>query len=222
MKVLLVYYHPEEKSFNHALFEAARQTLAEKNYELQISDLTAMDFNPVSGRDAYLKVKDPVCFKQQIEELYATETDSFAPFIAEEQNKILWCDLMILQFPLWWFGMPAVIKGWFDRCFAMGKFYRHDQIYEKGIKSGSRALLSITTGGPHEAYVRGGLNGDIHGVLRPIQRGCLEFVGFRVLEPNVVYSPAHISPEERQLELCRYAERLKCIEMEKTISAGIY
>lgn len=222
MKVFLVYYHPEEKSFNHAMFETAQRAFAQRGDTVEVSDLAEMKFNPVAGRDAYLTVKDPICFKQQIEELYATEHDSFAPFIAEEQRKILWCDLMVLQFPLWWFGMPAVLKGWCDRVFAMGKLYRGDMLYDSGAKKGCKAMLSTTTGAPHDAYRPGGMNGDINGILRPIHRGRLEFLGFEVLAPQIVYAPAHISREEREDELRKYAERIKNIDKDPRYDVGTF
>jgi NAD(P)H dehydrogenase (quinone) len=53
-------------------------------------------------------------------------------------------------------------------------------------------MLSLTTGGPQEAYQPDGFNGDIHAILRPIHRGMLEFTGFSVLQPQIVYTPAHL------------------------------
>jgi hypothetical protein len=81
------------------------------------------------------------------------------------------CDLMIWQFPLWWFGVPAILKGWVDRVFAMGRTYGGERFYENGVFKGKRALLSVTTGGPEAVYQKGGWNGDIQAILRPIQRG---------------------------------------------------
>ena len=94
---------------------------------------------------------------------------------------------MIWQFPLWWFSVPGILKGWVDKVFAFNRVYGRGRFYEKGLFRGKRALLSLTTGGSGEAaYQPGGFNGDINGVLRPIQRGMLEFVGFDVLKPQIV------------------------------------
>ena len=79
-----------------------------------------MNFDPVSGRRNFKTVQNPEYFKQQIEETYATENAGFSDDVENELKKIEWCDLMIWQFPLWWFGVPAVMKGWVDRVFAMG------------------------------------------------------------------------------------------------------
>lgn len=220
MRVFVVFAHPEPRSFNGALFRTAVESLEAADHELQISDLYADGFNPISGRHNFTDVRDPGYFKQQLEELHATEVHGFAPSIEAELSKLEWCDLMIWQFPLWWFGLPAVLKGWVDRVFAMGRTYGGGRFYEDGVFRGKRAFLSLTTGGAVAAYERGGFNGDIEVVLRPIQRGMLRFVGFQVLAPNIVFGPAHQSDEELRTALGAYAKRLRCIESEPPIDVG--
>jgi NAD(P)H dehydrogenase (quinone) len=222
MKTLLVYWHPEEKSFNASMRDIAIRVLGELRHELQVSDLHAMNFDPVSDRRNFTSVKDDGYFKQQIEEMYATEVNGFAPEIATEQEKIAWCDLMIWQFPLTWFHLPAVLKGWFDRVFAMGKTYGGGKFYANGVFRGKRAMLSLTTGGAREAYLTGGFNGDIMGILRPIHRGMLEFTGFSVLAPHIVYGPAHLGDGQRKEELQNYATRLAGLVHEQPIEVGAY
>lgn len=222
MNVFLLLAHPEPKSFNGAMYETARETLEAAGHELQVSDLYRMGFDPVSSRSNFTSVKDPDCFKQQIEELHATEQGGFSAELVTEMEKIEGCDLMIWQFPLWWFGLPAILKGWVDRVFAMGRLYGGGRLYDEGVLKGKRAMLSLTTGGPREAYERGGFNGDIDGILRPIQRGVLEFCGLSVLAPHVVYAPVRASHEEREAVLATYAERLRALESEAPIDVGLY
>ena len=129
---------------------------------------------------------------------------------------------MIWQFPLWWFGLPGILKGWVDRVFAMGRTYGGGKIYADGVFKGKRALLSLTTGGPAPAYVKGGFNGDIHAILRPIQRGMLQFVGFEVVAPQIVYGPVRLEEGRRAELLAGYAERLNNIAGEPPFDVGIY
>src|SRR5229473_3138426 len=112
MKILIIYAHPEPKSMNGAMFSSAIDTLTNAGHEVKVSDLYAMQFNPVSDRANFTTVNDPVFFKQQLEEVYAAQLNGFAASIEEEQQKVEWCDLMIWQFPLWWFSVPAILKGW--------------------------------------------------------------------------------------------------------------
>jgi NAD(P)H dehydrogenase (quinone) len=222
MKILIVLAHPEHQSFNGAMFRTAVETLSKEGHEVKTSDLHAMAFDPVSGRHNFLAAKDSDYFKQQIEEMHATETYGFAEDIETEIQKLEWCDLMIWQFPLWWFGLPGILKGWVDRVFAMGRTYGGDRIYANGVFKGKRALLSLTTGGPVPAYLKGGFNGDIHAILRPVQRGMLQFVGFEVLAPQIAYGPARLQQAQRFELLAAYAERLKTVAGEPPYDVGIY
>ena len=222
MNILLVYWHPEPLSFNAAMRDTAVHKLTASENQVQLSDLQQMNFDPVSDRRNFTGVKDPAYFKQQIEELHATEVDGFVTELSAEMEKLEWCDLMIWQFPLWWFGLPGVFKGWVDRVFAMGRIYGGGKIYQTGVMRGKRALLSLTTGGPEEAYRADGFNGDMMGILRPIHRGMLEFVGFDVLRPHVVYAPVRMSDAERRAELDKYADRLGNLEHESPIDVGRY
>ena len=222
MKVLIVHAHPEPQSFSGSLFTTAVETLRATGNTVQVSDLYSMKFDPISDRRNFTSEKDPQYFKQQIEEMYASETGGFSPDLLTEMEKVEWCDLMIWQFPLWWFSVPAILKGWYDRVFAMGRFYGKSHIYETGVMKGKKALLSLTTGGACEHYTADGFNGDIHGILRPIQRGMLEFTGFSVLAPQVFYSPAHKSQDERVTEMASYCNRLKQIDSENPVTVGRY
>jgi NAD(P)H dehydrogenase (quinone) len=87
---------------------------------------------------------------------------------------------------------------------------------------GKRALLSLKTGGGNSHYEKGGWNGDIHSILRPIQRGILQFTGFSVLSPHIVDGPAHRDLAGRMKELERYAARLQQIEQEEPYDVGHY
>jgi NAD(P)H dehydrogenase (quinone) len=222
MNILIVYAHPEPQSFNGALLRTAVATLQAAGHAVQVSDLYASGFEPVSDRRNFTTVRDAQFFKQQQEELYATEHQGFAPRIEAELQKLEWCDVMIWQFPLWWFSVPAALKGWVDRVFAMGRAYGAGRLYEDGPFRGKRALLSLTTGGNEAAYLPGGLQGDLAGILRPIHRGMLQFTGFTVLPPQVVYAPARMSAEERAAALADWALRLQTLAQEEPLEVGAY
>jgi NAD(P)H dehydrogenase (quinone) len=217
LKVFIVHAHPEPRSFNGALTVTAQETLEGEGHEVRISDLYAMRWDPVSSRENFTIVKDPDYYRQQVEELNASELDGFVPAIQNEMDKLVWCDALILRFPLWWFGMPAILKGWVDRVFAMGVVYGGGAWYDHGVFAGKRALLSITTGGPEALYAKDGLNGDIHQILDPVNRGILRFVGFDVLPPYIAYAPAHADDGMRRAYLQEWRERLLSIETTKPI-----
>ncbi|ASZ14174.1 NAD(P)H-dependent oxidoreductase [Chitinophaga pendula] len=222
MKVLIVLAHPEPQSFNAAMYRTAVQAVEAAGHEVKVSDLNQQAFYAVSDRSNFKSAKDAQFLKLQLEETYATSTRTFSPGLEAEIQKVEWCDLMIWQFPLWWFGLPAILKGWVDRVFAMGRAYGDGHVYEHGLFRGKKALLSLTTGGGVADYESTGLNGDMQGILRPIHRGILEFTGFEVLQPQLVYGPARLTEEERRRELDNWTSRLQQITTETAIQVGMY
>jgi NAD(P)H dehydrogenase (quinone) len=222
MNVFIVHAHAEPASFNGAALDVACAALADAGHDVVVSDLYAMGFDPVSGRHNFTGAWDDGYFKQQAEETHASQTGGFAPDIEAEIEKIEACDLMIWQFPLWWFGLPGILKGWVDRVFVMGRVYGHGRMYETGVFRGKRALLSLTTGGPAAVYGPDGRNGDIDAILRPIQRGMLQFTGFSVLAPHIVFGPAHLDDDARMAALMGWRARLAGIDREGPIDPGRY
>jgi NAD(P)H dehydrogenase (quinone) len=141
------------------------------------------------------------------EALLAAGHDGFAPEIKAEQDKLFWCDALIFQFPLWWFGLPAILKGWVDRVFASGgRIYGGGKWYDRGVFAGKRAMCALTIGGSPPIYSEHGLNGPMAAILFPINHGMFYFTGFTVIEPFLVHAPVRMSDPERAAELARYRE----------------
>jgi NAD(P)H dehydrogenase (quinone) len=212
MRVLIVHAHAEAKSFNAALTEQAIATLTSEGHEVRVSDLYQMRFDPISDRRNFTTVRDADFLKQQWEEDYATEHDGFTPELQAEIEKVEWCDVLIFQFPLWWFGLPAILKGWVDRVFAFKRVYGRGRLYENAAFAGKRALVSLTTGGIGTMYTATGLHGEMEKVLFPIHHGMLAFTGFTVLPPFLSYAVAHGSEADRAEQLRAWDARLRALE----------
>lgn len=209
MRVFIVHAHPEPQSFNGAMTREASAALTAAGHDVVVSDLYAMGFNPVSDRRNFTTVADGGYFRQQGEEAHAAQHDGFAADLQAEMDKLFWCDALILQFPLWWFGLPAILKGWVDRVFASGgRIYGGGKWYDRGVFAGKRAMCALTIGGPASMYSAHGLNGPIGDILFPINHGMLAFTGFTVIEPFLVHAPVRIGAEERAAHLARYRERV--------------
>jgi NAD(P)H dehydrogenase (quinone) len=208
MNVLIVYAHSEPKSFTAAMKNLAVETLTRSGHAVRLSDLYAMQFAPAGGPGDSLRLSDEKFFNYLTEQAHASATGLFAPDVAAEMEKVVWADFLILQFPLWWFSLPAILKGWIDRAFAIGFAYDIDRAYEQGPFRGNCAMLAFTTGGPPAVYGPGGTHGSLDDLLFPIQHGMLYFVGMEVLPPFVAYAVERCSPEERASALSADRERL--------------
>ncbi|XP_062033892.1 NAD(P)H dehydrogenase [quinone] 1 [Lepus europaeus] len=211
-KALIVLAHAERTSFNYAMKEAAVEALKRTGWEVAESDLYAMNFNPVlSRKDITGKLKDPENFQYPAESTLAYKEGRLSPDIVAEQKKLQAADLVVFQFPLQWFGVPAILKGWYERVL-IGEFaYTYASMYDKGPFRKKKALLSITTGGSGSMYSLQGIHGDMNIILWPIQSGILHFCGFQVLEPQLTYSIGHTPEDARVQILQRWKERLGSI-----------
>lgn len=218
MRVFIVHAHHEPTSFNAAMTREAVAALSEARHEVVVSDLHAMRFDPVSDRRNFVTIADPERLQQQKEEAHASAHDGYAPELQAEMDKLAWCDALVFQFPLWWLGMPAILKGWVDRVFAVGRAYGGGRWFDGGVHAGRRAMCAITVGGPQPVYSEAGIYGPIETILYPIHRGIFGFTGFTVIEPFVVYGPGRISHEERLAWLARYRARMLALENAPTIA----
>ncbi len=217
-KVLIIHAHPESQSFCSSLKNIAISHCQEQGIEVKVSDLYAMGFNPVGGKDDFTQIQNPDFFKYQMEQVNAFQNKLFVPEVQEEMDKLEWCDTLIFNFPLWWFGLPAILKGWVDRVFAMGLVYGAGKgVYDNGAYKNKTAFLCLTTGGPEMAYGDSGKNGDLNNILYPIQHGMFYFAGMTVLPPFISFSPARITDEERKIQLELYKTYLENITTLKPI-----
>lgn len=212
-KVLIIHAHPEPKSFNMALMNCTKEFFEANGDSVKVSDLYAMNFDPVGGKHDFTEIANPEFFKYQQEQVHAFVNGHFVPGLKEEMEKLEWCNILIFVFPLWWFGMPAILKGWVDRVFAMGFVYGAGKgVYENGVYPEKTAFAIVTTGGPEVAYGAGGKNGDIIKILFPLHHGIYYFAGMTALPPFVSFAPARSSEEELSGELERMRHYLSELE----------
>lgn len=185
MKVLMVLAHPERHSFNGALTDAAVAELQAQGHEVLVDDLYGEGFDPVERADFYPR-RDPSTFAPLTEQRRHYEGGGLPDDVSREIRRLEWADLLILQFPLWWHAQPAILKGWFDRVLVYGGLYSGQRRYDRGHFRGCRAICSVTTGSPEQAFLPFGRAGNMVEWLWPIHSS-LYYVGYDVLPPQVSY-----------------------------------
>jgi NAD(P)H dehydrogenase (quinone) len=205
VRLLIIYAHPDTDSYSRRMRDTVIEAARGVGHAVELSDLYAMQFNPVPGWHDFRGGPGEGFFSYTQEQLKASQTGSFAPDIAAEQAKLTECDALILIFPLWWYGLPAIMKGWVDRVFAAGFAYGNGRWFARGPFFGKRAMLVLSTGGRASAYGTDGLQGDIHAILWPIHRGILQYTGFGVLPPFVAFAA---DDAERTALLAALADRV--------------
>ncbi len=197
MNILLVHAHPERTSVTHRLVESALDVLTEQGHEVEQSDLYAMRWKAVFDAEDFPARLDPRRLSFIDESRHAYAGGRQTADVENEQRKLRAADAVILHFPLWWFGMPAIMKGWIDRVWAYGLAYGYRSAgnahrYGEGGFAGKRALLAVAVGGPAIDYSPRGINGPLEQLLFPITHGTLFFPGMQVLPTFAVYGAAAI------------------------------
>ena len=186
MHALIVHCHPEPASFNAALTEVAGTTLRQAGFTVEISDLYRAGFDPCECPGHYRNREDPGVFFALGEQRHAFRTDTLPEDVRREIARLDRADLVILQFPIWWHGCPAMLKGWFDRVFVNGGLYTSSMRYERGYFTGRRAICSVTSGAPGIAFGPRSRAGDIDRILWSTHYS-FHYMGFLVLPPFVAF-----------------------------------
>jgi NAD(P)H dehydrogenase (quinone) len=197
MNVLIIYAHPAPSSLNGALKDYAVRHLQAAGHAVQVSDLYAMQWKPTL----------------EAGEQPGTE-------VLREQEKLLWADTVIFQFPLWWFSMPAIMKGWVERVFTHGFGYgvgehsdrRWGNRYGEGTLAGKRAMLMVTAGGWESHYSARGINGALEDVLFPIHHGMLYYPGMEVLPPFMIYRTSRMDDARFAAACAELGQRLDTLQ----------
>lgn len=205
MTILSVYAHHEPSSLTSSLKNTAISVLTQQGHTVLETDLYGSGFAPKAEKYDFTTTSGSH-FNYMLEQKHAKlDNMGFAPDIVAELEKIAQADIVIFHTPLWWFSVPAVLKGWFDRVLAMGVAWDGGRIYEKGLLRGKQAMLCVVAGGPEEYYrVDGKHKATMTQILHPIQHGTLAFCGFDVHEPYVVLNSLGKSPNQLQLAIQEY------------------
>ncbi|NVZ22736.1 NAD(P)H-dependent oxidoreductase [Pseudomonas costantinii] len=212
MNILIIHAHPEPHSFNGAMTQTAVRVLTALGHEVQVSDLYAMNWNAALQAGDFSDRADAHYFDASKEQEHAQANATVCREVEREQAKVAWAELVIFQFPMWWFSMPAILKGWVDRVLSRGFAYSSGRKYENGHFKGKRAMLSLTTGTASTLYEPNGVDGDLHHILWPIHNGILAYTGFTVLPPYAAWMPGNVSQQQREQYLLDYAERLSRLD----------
>jgi NAD(P)H dehydrogenase (quinone) len=212
MNVLIVHAHPEPQSFTTSMLKTAVEELTRAGHSVEVSDLYAMAWNPVASADDFGTRKNPGYLTYALEQRHAYEAGSIAADIAGEIEKLKKADLVIFNFPVYWFSVPAILKGWIDRVLISGLCYGGMRFYDQGGLKGKKATLSFTLGGRPHMFGEDAIHGELDMLLRPLLRGTLAYVGMDVLPYFAGYHIPYLKPEAREEIMQSYRDWLAGLE----------
>lgn len=208
MNVLLVFAHPERASFVGAMLDTAVSTLTEAGHTVGVSDLYADGFDAAASDRDFTARANADYLNIGAEQAHAARHGGFAPDLQREMDRLAAADLVIFMFPMWWFSVPAILKGWMDRVLAYGVAYDFERTWNNGVYQGKRAMLAFTTGAPADVFEPDGRSGDLERVLWPLHGGVLALCGFEVLRPYTAWAVPWIGDDGRAAVLDDWKSRL--------------
>lgn len=132
MNVLIIYAHPNPNSFNHAALEQLKLGFKEGNHKVQVIDLYRDNFNPVLFFD----------------DLHPRSEQVNTPDLKEYQSNIKEAQHLVFLYPVWWYSMPAILKGFIDKVFVPGFAYSKKGKLPKGLLQGKTAWVVYTIDSP--------------------------------------------------------------------------
>ncbi len=173
--------------------------LRDAGHEVTISDLHAMRFDPVLSERDFATRANPDHLVYALEQRHAHASGELASDIRGEVDKVLAADMLGFTFPLFWFGVPAIMKGWIERVFLSGPFYGGKRLYGKGGLVGKRAFAAFSLGGREHMFGAEAIHGElVDGMMRNFFQGTLGYVGLTVHRPFVAYHVPYVQQPRRE------------------------
>lgn len=157
--MIIVYAHPNRSGHCGVVLKTIEKYFEEKGTKYEIWDLYRMNFDPIL----------------KSEELNNKDTRSKDIFIRGLQDKIELEKEFIFVYPTWWYNMPAILKGFFDRVFAARFAFKYKNKIPIPLLKNKKALVITTAGGPKFFYsfIK------IAGPLRIVEKNILNFCGIK-------------------------------------------
>lgn len=179
MNNLVIFAHPNEKSFGKAMVDSVVKASEEKGAEVRVRNLYEIGFDPI------LKPEDFAAF----------QSGKIPEDIAAEQEYIKWADIITFVYPVWWTSLPAILKGYVDRVFSYGFAYEYVDGAPNGLLKGKKGLLFSTTGTPDAIYSENGMHSSIK---QTTDQGIFNFTGIEEVVHTFFGGVPHVTEEVRK------------------------
>ncbi|MCC7049989.1 MAG: NAD(P)H-dependent oxidoreductase [Alphaproteobacteria bacterium] len=194
MRCLVIYAHPVETSYGAALRDCVTTTLAQAGHEVRLIDLYAEGFEAALSRAERLAYHTPKENERNVQQHIA---------------HITWAQAMVFVYPTWWYGLPAILKGWFDRVWVPHvAFTLPAKGRIRGLMGNVVRLAIVTTAGSSWFWLALMGNPGRHAIMRGVRALC-HLRCRRIWLAH--YSIDHSTPESRARFLARVAGRLSAL-----------
>jgi NAD(P)H dehydrogenase (quinone) len=160
VKILVVYTHPVADSFNRAILQATLRGLESAGHDVKVADLYAENFQPAMIAEDFVQF----------------EMKPMPAEILAEQERVEWSDAIVFIFPLWWWSVPGMLKGWIDRVMSYGWAWYDPTDPLSGTLNERKILVLVTAGASHAQLAKRKYDESFHTQLNV---GTWDYCGFR-------------------------------------------
>lgn len=172
MNVLVVYTHPVKNSYNRAILGAVEEGLAEAGHDVQVADLYAENFQPAMTEADFAQFQDL----------------PLPPEIQKEQARVEWSDAIVFIFPIWWWSLPGMLKGWIDRVMSYGWAWKDPSDPDSGFLRNRKILVLTTAGDDAEGFAKRGYDTAFHTQLNV---GTWNYCNFKDVTTRIFHGVHH-------------------------------
>ncbi|MFO7789643.1 MAG: NAD(P)H-dependent oxidoreductase [Bacteroidota bacterium] len=191
MNTLIIYANYKEPSFNSAVRDILGETFNKNGHEVVIRDLYNIKFNPVLSR----------------KDLESIDDERYPVGITEEQKYITRADIIAFVYPIWWSGMPAMLKGYIERVFLEGFAFRTENGKATPLLTDKKVMLFNTTGSTEFFNTQ-----KQRDALNEITENCIfEFCGMEILNHTYFHAIQDVDDKTRKKyldEVRKIAEKI--------------
>jgi NAD(P)H dehydrogenase (quinone) len=185
MNHLLIISHPRKTSLNHSILQTAVEGLQKGGHNVEVRDLYEIGFQPLLGAN--------------MADLLGTNDEK----VIQEQEYLIWADVVTFIYPIWWTGMPAMMKGYIERVFSYEFAYKYENGIQLGLLKGKKAVIINTQGKSLLEYEASGMQ---EALRLTSDKGIFEYCGFEVLYHIFLDSVDRADQETRENWLKQIAD----------------
>jgi putative NADPH-quinone reductase len=215
MRVFLVIAHPEpnRRSFCHAVYRKAIETLKLNHHEVMTADLYESDCAQMPSLKDFNEadVDQSISYTEHQRRGFYNET------ILSYQARVEWCTHLILITPLFWLTPSAALMAWWEKVFGERWAFTKGDIVDRGSMTGKKAMIAVICGQEQRFYGKDSINLTIEELMYPITYRCFQRCGFTPLRTQAFFGVGSAGPQVRVDMINAWAEHMMFLETREAI-----
>jgi NAD(P)H dehydrogenase (quinone) len=163
MNNLIIYAHPSPNSFSNAIMNTIIELSIKNGHKIEVRDLYYINFNPVLKDCDFMGAKE----------------NRIPQEIKREQEYLRWANVITFIYPIWWLGMPAIVKGYIDRVFFHDLIFNYKSQQSEQMLMKKKVIILNPMGTSNESYEKDEM---LKAMKNTCDMGIFQFCGMEVID----------------------------------------